>query len=106
MAPVYSPPLIKHVFCFSIRRIGRSVSVDVRTDVGEKVRSFSGLGYGGFQADEFAAVIEEDFAMAGEVVLFESGGGQDGFGVEEAGELGDEGFSLLNRRVSRDAGSV
>ena len=32
----------------------------------------------------------EELAVAGEVVLFEGGGGQGGFGVEEAGELGDE----------------
>ncbi len=39
-------------------------------------------------------MVDEDFAVAGEVVLFESGGGESGFGVEEAGELGDEGFTL------------
>ena len=37
-------------------------------------------------------MVEEDFAMAGEVVLFESGG--DGLGIEDAGELRDESFSL------------
>lgn len=33
--------------------------------------------------------------MAGEVVLFQGGGCEGCFGVEEAGELGDEGFSLF-----------
>jgi len=32
----------------------------------------------------------EEFTVAGEAVLFECGGGKGGFGVEEAGELGDE----------------
>jgi hypothetical protein len=32
----------------------------------------------------------EEFTVAGEVVLFERGGGQGGFGVEEARELGAE----------------
>lgn len=32
--------------------------------------------------------------MSGEVGLFESGGVDGGFGVEESGELGDERFSL------------
>ena len=32
----------------------------------------------------------EDFAVAGEVVLFQGGGGRSGFGVEETGELSDE----------------
>jgi len=32
-------------------------------------------------------VVEEDFAMAGEVILFQGGGCEDGFGVEEAGKL-------------------
>ena len=33
-------------------------------------------------------MVEEDFAMAGEVVLFKGGGCEDRFGVEEAGKLG------------------
>lgn len=40
-------------------------------------------------------MVEEDFAVAGQVVGFEGGGGEGGFGVEEAGQLGDEGFSLV-----------
>ena len=32
--------------------------------------------------------------MAGEIILLQGGGGQSGFGVEEAGELGGEVFSL------------
>ena len=37
-------------------------------------------------------MIEEDFSVAGEVVLFESGG--DRLGVEQARELRDERLSL------------
>lgn len=33
--------------------------------------------------------------MAGEVVLFEGGGGEGCFGVEEAGELGDQRVALV-----------
>lgn len=33
--------------------------------------------------------------MAGEVVLFEGGGGEGSFRVEEAGELGDERVTLF-----------
>lgn len=40
-------------------------------------------------------MVLEDFTMAGEVVLFQGGGGQGGFGVEETGELGDEGLTLV-----------
>jgi hypothetical protein len=36
----------------------------------------------------------QDFTVAGEVVLFKGGWCLGGFGVEEAGELRDEGFSL------------
>jgi hypothetical protein len=39
-------------------------------------------------------VVGEDFAMAGEVVLFYGGRGVRRFRVEEAGELGNESFSL------------
>ena len=42
-------------------------------------------------------MVEEDFAVAGEVVLFQGRGGEDGFGVEEAGELGDEVFALVRK---------
>ena len=62
--------------------------------MGEQVRAVAGVGEGGAQARELAAVVEEDFAVAGEVGLFEGGGGERGFGVEEAGELRDEGFAL------------
>ena len=43
---------------------------------------------------ELPAVVGQDFAMAGEVILFKGGGGEGSFGVEEAGELGDERFTL------------
>jgi hypothetical protein len=35
-------------------------------------------------------MFREKFTVAGEIVLFERGRGKGGFGVEEAGELGDE----------------
>ena len=54
----------------------------------------AGFGNGGAETPQLGAVLDEDFAMAGEVILFESGGGEGGFGVEEAGELGDQGVSL------------
>src|SRR5699024_9162096 len=44
---------------------------------------------------EFATVVLEDFAVAGEVVLFQGRGCEGGFGVEETGELGDEGVTLF-----------
>jgi hypothetical protein len=40
-------------------------------------------------------VLYEDFSMAREVVLFQSGGGEGRFRVEETGQLGDEGFALF-----------
>jgi hypothetical protein len=39
-------------------------------------------------------MILEDFAIAGQIALFQGGCGKSGFGVEETGELGDEGFTL------------
>lgn len=46
------------------------------------------------QARQGLLVLVQDLAVAAEVVLLEGGGSQDGFGVEEAGELGDEGLAL------------
>ena len=34
--------------------------------------------------------------MSGEVVLFEGGRSEGGFGVKEAGEMGDEAFALAS----------
>lgn len=42
-----------------------------------------------FQAAEFGAMICKEVAVAGEVGLFEGGGLEGGFGVEEAGKLRD-----------------
>lgn len=39
-------------------------------------------------------MVLKDFAMPGEIGLFEPGFGHCGFGVEETGELGDEDFSF------------
>ena len=47
-------------------------------------------------------MFEEGFAVAGEVVLFEGGGGEEGFAVEEAGELGEDVFALLEEGVLVD----
>jgi len=70
------------------------VGGDVRAHVGEEVGAVAGGAEGGAEPGELALVVGEDFAVAGEVVLFQGGGGEGGFGVEEAGELGDEGVAL------------
>lgn len=95
-----APALVEHVFRLGGFRVRGAVSVDVGADVGEQVGSVAGVGDGGAEAGELAPVVEEDFAVPGEVVLFERGGGEGGFGVEEAGELGYERFSLLESSVS------
>ena len=46
------------------------VGIDVGADVGEEVGSVAGVVYGEAQAGELAPVVEEDFAMPGEVILF------------------------------------
>lgn len=97
MTVVDAPSLVEHVFRLGGFGVRGAVGVDVGADVGEQVRSVAGVGDGGAEAGELAAVVEEDLAVAGEVVLFEGGGGEGGFGVEEAGELGDESFSLFDR---------
>ena len=71
-----------------------AVGIDVVANGGKKVYAGASIRDGGTQAGELAPVVEEDFAVAGEVGLFEGGGCEGGFGVEEAGELGDEGFTL------------
>lgn len=97
MAAVDPAPLVQHVICFCVCGVlaAGAVGADVVTDGTEEVCAGAGVGEGGAEAGELAAVVEEDFAVAGEVGLFEGRGGEGGFGVEEAGELGDEGFALF-----------
>ena len=70
MAPIDSTPLVKHVVCLRVRGVRVAVSGDVGADGGEEVGALAGVGDGGFEAEELAAVVEEDFAVAGEVVGF------------------------------------
>ena len=94
MAPVDPIPLLEHVVRLGVGGVRIPVGGDVGADGGEEIGALAGIVYGGFQPDELAAVVEEDFAVAGQVVGFEGRGGEGGFGVEETVELGDEGFSL------------
>jgi hypothetical protein len=85
VAVIDPPPFLQHVLGLCFGGVGGTVGVDVGADVGEKVLSVTGLRDGGSEAFELALVVEEDFAVAGEVVLFKGRGCQCGFGVEEAG---------------------
>ena len=75
MAFVDPTPLFKHVVCFRLGGVRGTVGVDIRADVGEEIGAVAGFIDGGFETLEFATVVVEDFAVAGEVVLFERGGG-------------------------------
>lgn len=106
MTALDPPPLVQHVIRFRVYGVlvPGAVGADVAADGAEEVCAGTGVGEGGAEAGELAAVVEEDFAVAGEVCLFEGGGGEGGFGVEEAGELGNEGFALLWGRGGSDCG--
>lgn len=43
----------------------------------------------------------EDFAVTGEVILFQGGGCKSSFGVKETRELGDEGITLRRGGISQ-----
>ena len=94
MALVDATPLLEHVVGLGRSRVGSAVGIDVGADVGEEVGSIARFADGGFEALQLATVVLEDFAMTGEVVLFQGRSCQGGFGVEEAGELGDKGVTL------------
>lgn len=97
MAIVDTVPLLQHVLGLGRRRVRGTVLVDVAADVGEEVCAVTGGGEGGAEPGEVALVGGKLVAEKGEVVLFQGGGGEGCFGVEEAGELGDDGFSLMYR---------
>lgn len=46
-------------------------------------------------------MVDEDLAVAGEVVGFQGGCVEGGFRVEETAELGDEGFSLKGNMLAK-----
>lgn len=87
MTIIDPPPFLQHVLCLCFGRVGGAVGIDIGADVGEEVLAVAGLGDGRSEAFELALVVEKDFAVAGEVILFEGGGCEGGFGVEETGEL-------------------
>lgn len=62
--------------------------------------SIAGFRDRGTKTGELATVVEEDFAVSGEVILFEGRGCQGGFGVEETRELRYQGFALHFRALS------
>lgn len=95
MAFVDPTPLFKHVIRFRLTWIRVAVGIDIGADVGEEVSAVAGFRDGRFETLELATVVVEDFAVTGEVVLFEGGGGEGCFGVEEAGELSDKGVALV-----------
>ena len=55
--------------------------MDVGAHVREQVRAVARVEDRGPQPRELTPVVEEDFAVPGEVALFEGGGGESGFGV-------------------------
>ena len=97
MAVIDAPPLVGHIFGLGGFWIGGTVVVNVGAHVAEEVGAVAGLAEVRAQAVEVAAVGGELVAEEGEVVLLQGRGRKGCFGVKEAGELGDYGFSLQGR---------
>jgi hypothetical protein len=70
MAFVDATPLLEHVVRLGRGGIRGAVSVDIRPDVRQEVGSIAGFGDRGAEPLQLAAVVLEDFAVAGEIVLF------------------------------------
>ncbi len=65
VAIVYPPPLIEHIVCFCVGRVGAAVGGDVGADVGEEVGARAGFINLGGETGEFVAVIELDLSVSG-----------------------------------------
>jgi hypothetical protein len=78
---------VEHVLGLDVGRVGGSVAVNVGADVGEEMLAITRQGDGGPETLEFMLVILQDFAVAGQVVLFQGRGCEGGFGVEEPRQL-------------------
>lgn len=97
VAVVDARALTEHVLGFRslwVLLLVAVVLVDVGADIGQEVGPVAGLRQSRAEADEVALVLGVLFAEEGKIVLLESGGGKGGVGVEEAGELGDDGVAL------------
>ena len=97
MAVVDAPPLVEHVVGLGGLRVRAAVGGYVGPDSRQQVGAVAGGGDGGAQPGELAPVVEQDLAVAREVVLLEGGGGEVGGGGEEEGEARGEGFALIGR---------
>lgn len=98
MRPIDALALIEHVvrlFAALFETRCRAERRDVVAHGGEEVSARAGFGDCVFETGVFAAVVGEGAAVEGEVLEFGCGGGEGGFGVEEAGEGGDGCFALV-----------
>lgn len=94
MAVINPAPFVQHVLLLGGSRIGAAVCGDIRSHCREEIGAGAGVLNRRAQAPILVLVFLKDFAVSGEVCLFEGGGVDGGFGVEESGKLGDERFSL------------
>lgn len=90
MAALNPAPLVQHIFLLGGGRVRAAVCSYIGAHRGEEVGSGAGILNGRSQAPILVLMLEEDFAVTGEVGLFEGGCGQCGFRVEESRELRDE----------------
>lgn len=95
MTAVDPRAFVEHVVGLGGLGVLGAVGRDVGADVGEEVGALAGGGDGGAEAGEGVGMFGECVAVQGEGVLFEGGGGEEGFRVKEAGELGDEVLALV-----------
>ena len=101
MTVIDTPPLVEHVVGFGGLRVRATVGGDVGADGRQQVSAVTDGGDGGANAGELTPVVEQDLAVAREIVLLEGRGGEIGRGGEKEGEARGEGFALEEGRCVR-----
>lgn len=99
VAVVDAISLLEHVLGLGSFGVVGSVLIDIGPHVGQEVGPVAGLLKSRAQAIQISLVRGNLFAEEREVVLFESGCSEGGFGFEEASKLVDDGFALIIVRM-------
>lgn len=94
MAVLDPAPFVQHVLLLGGGGIGTAVRSDIGSHRRKKISAGTGVLDGRAQASILVLVFLKDFAVSGEVCLFEGGGRESRFGIEESRKLGNERFSL------------
>jgi hypothetical protein len=94
MAVIDAIALVQHIFGLCGFGVVGVILVNVGPHICEEVGAIASLLEIGAKASKIPLMGRELLTEEGQVVLFQGGGGESGFGIEEAAELTDDVVAL------------